>query len=473
MKNLVLLSSTLAMLLTGCGSSSDGANSALSTLSSNLSAPIIINTPGKTKASQETNQTVDQNQSTPKSPLGAPSNLKIETISKNKIKLSWQDNSTKEKAFCIYKDGEHIATVEANNTSVEIGCLKSGEIHTFSIKAINDDGASEAVSIEGGINQHNQHKQNKEIKIIGSFDENSSAGIVAISSDGTKAFVTDYNNGLKIFDVSNIKNPKQIGSYDIYPTDIALSGDGKKAYVADDGNGLLILDISDPSNIKKISSLLDAKSDDSYLEGMIVTVSDDESRAIIKEYHRPMMVDISDPTKMKLLGYVGNYGTTKIYLSHDKTKVYATDEFSGLIVYDISDQTQAKELTKLKLDTIEYPYQLIVTGDESLAFLADAYNRKIAVVDISNPNDLKLINTYETEDYVYDIKLSSDKTKAFLAELDDGLVIIDISDPKNIKKIKTIDTKGAYNVTISKDENKAYVSNKEGAVIIVDISALH
>jgi hypothetical protein len=67
---------------------------------------------------------------------------------------------------------------------------------------------------------------------------------VALSSDNTKAFVANYNGGLKIFDVSNPASPTLIGSISIpYAYDVALSSDNTKAFVASSG-GLKIVDVS-------------------------------------------------------------------------------------------------------------------------------------------------------------------------------------------------------------------------------------
>jgi len=94
--------------------------------------------------------------------------------------------------------------------------------------------------------------------IVGSYGTSSSTHEVAISSDGTKAYLADGDNGLVIIDITDPANPTQLGSYyDTagYAFGVALSGDGTKAYLADGGNGLIIIDIDLPPNLVSFPEL--------------------------------------------------------------------------------------------------------------------------------------------------------------------------------------------------------------------------
>jgi hypothetical protein len=70
---------------------------------------------------------------------------------------------------------------------------------------------------------------------------------VTLSADGTIIYVGDryFDSGLKAIDISVPTAPVLIGIYyDSYPYDIALSADGTIAYVANSQEGLQIIDIS-------------------------------------------------------------------------------------------------------------------------------------------------------------------------------------------------------------------------------------
>ncbi|MBS3820016.1 fibronectin type III domain-containing protein, partial [bacterium] len=66
-----------------------------------------------------------------------------------KVVLEWNDNSTNEDGFKIYRDGTHYATVGSNTTSYEDNNISSGEKYTYQVCAYNDYGesCSDTVSI--------------------------------------------------------------------------------------------------------------------------------------------------------------------------------------------------------------------------------------------------------------------------------------------------------------------------------------
>ena len=80
---------------------------------------------------------------------------------------------------------------------------------------------------------------------LGSYNTTGNAEGVTLSSDGKKAYVADYDNGLVVIDISDPTNPTKLGSYNTagYAEGVTLSSDGSKAYVADYGNDLVVIDI--------------------------------------------------------------------------------------------------------------------------------------------------------------------------------------------------------------------------------------
>jgi len=459
MKNLILLSSTLAMLLSGCGSSSNSSIAKLSNLSSGSTDPIIINTPGKIKTNQHTNQRKEQNKSIPKTALGAPSDLKIETISKNKIKLSWQDNSTKEKAFCIYKDNEHFATVEANKTSLEIASLVSGESHTFTIKAINNDGASKSVSIEGGVNILDLLKE------ISSYDTEADVLGLVISNDKTKAYVsTMFTGNVEVIDISDPSNPKKINSIDItlnenYIKDIVIFNNENQFYCSTYEDGLIFYDIN--TNEKKTLNIY----------GPHFILSKDKTKAYVADGSNGLVIlDVSDPSNpKKISSFEMVDDAVNATISSDETKVFVADGDDGLVIIDVSDPSNPKKISSF--ETENDASNITLSNNETKAFVSNG-SKGIIILDVSDPSNPKEIGSYDIANGVQNITISSDETKAFVVDGNDGLVILDISDLTDIKLIKRISIDSwAYKVTLSKDESKAFVSTQRGLVII-DIAAL-
>ncbi|MQY58748.1 MAG: hypothetical protein GH144_03960 [Clostridia bacterium] len=76
----------------------------------------------------------------------APSNLAGQAVSCSEINLSWQDNSTNEEGFYVYRkttdDYSIIATMEANATSYNNTGLNPETAYSYKITAYNDIGES-------------------------------------------------------------------------------------------------------------------------------------------------------------------------------------------------------------------------------------------------------------------------------------------------------------------------------------------
>jgi len=72
----------------------------------------------------------------------APSNLVADVLSMNKIKLGWQDNSSFEDGYKVYRDGKEIASLGANTTKYEDSGLKASTEYCYEVKAYNTVGSS-------------------------------------------------------------------------------------------------------------------------------------------------------------------------------------------------------------------------------------------------------------------------------------------------------------------------------------------
>ena len=78
------------------------------------------------------------------------------------------------------------------------------------------------------------------------------------SDDGMFVFTTDENAGghLRAFDISNLGNIQEVGSYEAKPNIIIhnVIVDGPYAYIAYYVEGLHVVDISDPTSMKRVGS---------------------------------------------------------------------------------------------------------------------------------------------------------------------------------------------------------------------------
>ena len=100
---------------------------------------------------------------------------------------------------------------------------------------------------------------------------------VTLSPDGTIAFLTD-GYGLEIVDVSNAVKPTSIHRLETsgYSTSVTLSSDGSSAFVASGSSGVEIIDVSNPSNPVLLTSL------STSADATNVTLSSDGDTAFVR-----------------------------------------------------------------------------------------------------------------------------------------------------------------------------------------------
>ena len=83
--------------------------------------------------------------------------------------------------------------------------------------------------------------------MIGRYNETSGSVLnIKLSVDGTVAYVTRFNKGVQIIDISDPQAPFLLSSYDTPGTaiNIKLVQNDTIMYVADGSSGLQIIDIS-------------------------------------------------------------------------------------------------------------------------------------------------------------------------------------------------------------------------------------
>ncbi len=74
----------------------------------------------------------------------APTNLKVVSVSKNMVRLSWSDNANNEDKYNVFMDGKWIKSVGADSKCIVIDDLEAGSAHTFYVEAKNSIGSSDS-----------------------------------------------------------------------------------------------------------------------------------------------------------------------------------------------------------------------------------------------------------------------------------------------------------------------------------------
>ena len=172
-------------------------------------------------------------------------------------------------------------------------------------------------------------------QIISSVDTSGYVWSVTLSPAGRTAYVVSLFSSnqrlyyvLDIIDVSDPANPRVLTTIDTpgRPLDVAVSPDGSTAYVADGGAGLTIIDVSDPANPRVLTSI----GTPGWALG--VALSSDGSTAYVGADRGLAIIDVSKPADPVMAGPIKMGYASCPTLSPDELKAYVGIYEFGLMV---------------------------------------------------------------------------------------------------------------------------------------------
>ena len=289
---------------------------------------------------------------------------------------------------------------------------------------------------------------------------------IAITNDGTKAYVTAINKGIYVVDLT-YQNSALIGRLNdprFATEDIALSKDGNIAYLASGYEGLIIADISNPKEPKVISIF-----NDNDLQATGIQISEDERFAYISNNDEEgiYIINIEDTYAPFLMGSIKNRHafSSPSDIAVSNGKAYIADYDEGLKIIDITNPNNPQLINKVEMpqDTID---SVTLSKDGKLAYVANFSN--LIIIDIDT---LQVISSMNVNSFMTDATLSKDGNTLYVTDFTYGLLIVDVTNPKEPKTIGSVKTPGAgESVKISHDGKTAYVANYRAGLQIIDVS---
>ena len=298
--------------------------------------------------------------------------------------------------------------------------------------------------------------------LLGSAANDSIGVDVVVSSDGTRAYIADFEAGLQIIDVTDPSNPVTMSAFDTngLAYNVAVSSDGNTVYIADEEAGLQVVDVADSSNPLLLSTF------DTAGTSIGVTLSSDDRTVFIADVNSLEIVDISDAQSPFLVGSVSTSGTAYgVGLSPDGNTAYVAVAEAGLDIIDISNLSYPTLVSNL--DTPGSARAVKLSNDGFTAYVTDdTFGLQIVdVTDLANP---VILSNFDTEGNSWGLALSSDGNFAFIADLN-SLQVIDVSDKAEPKSKGSFITSGSRGVALTTVDNTAYIA-QENALLIIDAS---
>lgn len=276
-----------------------------------------------------------------------------------------------------------------------------------------------------------------------------------IAVSGGYAYLADFEEGLRVFDISDTSNIFQVSHIDTPGITYAVVIKDNLAYVACKGAGLYIYNIQNPSDISFVGSCdtpynargIDVEGEYAYL----VTGSD-------KKLH---IIQINNPENPVEMSSADTFDVA-YNIDVDNGFAYVAEDDLGMRIFDISepDNPQQKSLCSIP----SRARNVTISGD--IAYVSDSgYGlRVIDIEDRANPQELAW---FDTDGITYDVELSG--KYAYVADNRGGIRILNIETPSTPFEIDRCVTPG-YAMRLAVENGVAFVADHDRGITTVNVS---
>jgi hypothetical protein len=284
------------------------------------------------------------------------------------------------------------------------------------------------------------------------YDTPTDAYDIAVAGD--YAFVADFEDGLYSIDISDPAHPVEADLYFV-PEEVtyALAISGTLAYVAIGYDGMRIVDISDPRNLVQVSWLTIPGTE--RVLDLAVAGSYAYLAASATGLH---VIDVSNPAApVKVTTLDTNHADGVTVRGR---YLYLSDRQAGLRIIDVINPAAPTEVGSyihtpfwLYSTVVNYPYAYLGIGD---------------VLDVSNPISPTLVGSFTSQASVYHMALDGDTL--YVPRFDKGLSVMDLAaDPANPALAFTYLT-GGYAMGVDVVGDDVYVADGRGGLLVLRAS---
>jgi len=293
-------------------------------------------------------------------------------------------------------------------------------------------------------------------------------GSVVLSGDnrdvvlsGSHAFVACGNGGLRIVNVSSPSNPREAGHFQTLGKCTAVAVQGNYAYVVTDTTGIYVLDIENPVRPELVGSNLDREVLVAYsiaVQGEYVYIPSPSDGLLI--------FNISDPSSPEEAGVyeLGGGRSFSIAIEGEYAYFGILGEGNNLLVLNVSDPENIELETECLDLPWGYPSDLAVYGD--ILFVAAGVD-DLKIMDISNPTDPSELSEYETPGFAFGAACSG--SYCYVAS-SNGLRIIRVSNPERPTEVGYYWGYNALLRCIDVNDDYAYIADEYRILRAIDCS---
>ncbi len=293
--------------------------------------------------------------------------------------------------------------------------------------------------------------------ILMTDDRGSSTLIGSCAVDGDIVAVGTDNGWVGLYNVSDPTNiPFPVSQVNLDGNVTSLEFEGKFLYVglygSSSGKGLLTFDIEDPSNPIKIEN--------AYIFSKVLGVEVRDQIAFVADDSWGMFIEnLTNPYNIQLIKQVDTTTGNTTDVLVDGGYAYLADGVDGARIVDIQDFT-ASSITG-SYDTDGYAQRLAKQGDT--LFVADGDNG-VVILDVADPENPVYVDRIDLP-YTWDVDMYGEN---LLVSTDDGVYSYKVSTVASIPQVGIYDEYDAKDVVVQGD--LAYVAAGVDGLLTIDVS---
>ncbi|MBD3375399.1 T9SS type A sorting domain-containing protein [candidate division KSB1 bacterium] len=279
--------------------------------------------------------------------------------------------------------------------------------------------------------------------------------VEGIKVQGHYAYVAAFGAGLRIIDLIDPLNPREIGHFDTDGLAYDMALQDTLAYIADGyRGGLVILNIKNPAHPIKIGEF--------DTPGSALDVALHENYAYVADDQEGIQIlDTSDPKKIQQIGHLPvEYSAKKvIYLDNI---LYLLDPLNGIIIFDTNNPASPEYISNYRV--IEKVNTFAIKG--KIAYVVETRPYGLYVLDLHNPQRPAVLGSVEIPGNGIDMSVNEDNI--FIADEWYGLHKIKMKNPKDIQIFETYQIPG-FGKNFVIHDGLLYLAAHQAGVYVYDI----
>jgi len=272
--------------------------------------------------------------------------------------------------------------------------------------------------------------------------------------NGTMLYVASRNEGVFTIDVGDPLNVQLLGREDTDGQAFGLDQYENSVYIADFTGGIRVLDISVPA-LPVFDGLLNTP-------GIVNNVHVTADYILTSVDNVGLVIFEQDTWKSSFVGQLQGISDSR-HVTVFESIAYISSWQNGIYVVDVSDPNQPKLLNHIS--TFDAAIMTLVSG--SHLYVADAYGG-LLVYDITNRVFPELAGWYTSLEVVNSLEISGNLI--FLSGGEDGIHIVDVSDPAFPRRFASYTTGNDYVTNVKVVGQTAYVALGREGMHVVDVT---